>query len=140
MNCEHCKLPRGAWHDCMASLMTEVAQLKGNHSLAEEGLANYAQEVAQLKLALDTKLYSRRKLESDNARMRELLVVASEALTAFTTTYNGRPSRFAEAEKTSGEIIMAAADKVDAFLYPELCPSEPQDGCHAPSATKPEKG
>lgn len=28
MNCEHCKLPRDRLHDCMHSLMEEVARLK----------------------------------------------------------------------------------------------------------------
>lgn len=87
----------------------QIRELRGTLSLAEEGLANYAQE---------------------NQRMRDLLVVASEALSAFTTTYNGRPSRFAEAERASGEIIMAAGDKVDQFLYPDLYSSEPQPREH----------
>jgi hypothetical protein len=47
MNCEHCKLPREGLHDCMASLMAEVLQLRGTLSLAEEGLANYAQQLTR---------------------------------------------------------------------------------------------
>jgi len=51
-------------------------------------------------------------------RLREMLNVAHSALLSFVTTYNGKPIRFREAEKVSGDDLTAAYDKLDAFLYP----------------------
>lgn len=75
MNCEHCKLPRDRLHDCMHSLMDEVARLKSvaaefhniddvveirrlkqQFSLAEEGLAKATQENERLRKQLSARL------------------------------------------------------------------------------------
>jgi chromosome segregation ATPase len=57
----------------LANYAQENEQLCGDLSLAKRALEDLAQEVAQLKLALDAKLYSRRKLESDNRQLRAAL-------------------------------------------------------------------
>lgn len=111
-----CKKP-----DCNSDYC-QLKQARANLFLAEEGLANYAQSNETLALQRDHWLAVARTKDEQVERLRALLMVGYEALLAFTTTYNGRPSKFREAEIASGECIMAACDKLDEFLFPEQVP------------------
>lgn len=52
---------------CTACLQAEIAELRGNLSLAEEGLANYQQENAQLREALLRLSVSAQRLSEEAA-------------------------------------------------------------------------
>ena len=52
MTCKHALNPWPADQPLPTCLNCEIEQLRGNLSLAEEGLANYAQENEQLRAAL----------------------------------------------------------------------------------------
>lgn len=82
MNCEHCKLPREAWHDCMQSLMAEVERLRPQleaahkaqrHAEMETGraLAAHAIESAQLRGTLSLTEEGLANYAQENQKLRE---------------------------------------------------------------------